>query len=150
MCGGASTRRRVTWRSRTSRSARSAGLRQLPRGICCRRTISGGNSSSSSALREKRGARSSQTCVYFVLGTDAGSVLHGVGFHFAPFASRLNCVLRYSGAVRYVGSSRIDETTSHTSPFGCAGRRSKCSSSDAFSLYGTPLLRRYPSRKFVV
>src|SRR5215475_12199357 len=36
------------------------------------------------------------------------------------------------------------------SPFGCGGKRSKCSASVAFSLYGTPLFRKYPSRKFVV
>ena len=29
-----------------------------------------------------------------VLGTEGGSVWHGVGFHFAPFGSLLNCVLR--------------------------------------------------------
>src|SRR5437762_9235526 len=61
---------------------------------------------------------------YFARGTDGGSVRHGVGFHFAPFGSFLKCVLRYSGPFRYAGSSRIDDTTSQTSPFGDGGSRS--------------------------
>src|SRR5438874_10515687 len=55
---------------------------------------------------------------YLPRGTAGGSVRHGVGFHFAPSGSFLNCVLRYSGCVRFAGSSRIDDTMSHTSPLG--------------------------------
>src|SRR5262249_510208 len=77
-----------------------------------------------------------------VRGCAGGSVRHGVGFHFAPSGSFLNCVLRYSGPLRYIGSSSSDDTTSQTSPFGAVARRSKCSTSVAFSLYGTPLFRR--------
>ena len=50
-------------------------------------------------MRRTDPGRCTVTC-YFLRGTEGGSVLHGVGFHFAPFGSRLNCVLRYSGAVR--------------------------------------------------
>src|SRR5689334_7343920 len=41
-------------------------------------------------------------------------------------------------------------TSNHTSPLGCVGRRLKYSVIDARSLYGTPFLRRYPSRNAVV
>src|SRR6185295_3785232 len=44
----------------------------------------------------------------------------------------------------------IVTTCNHTSAFGAAGRRWIYSVILAFSPYGTPFLRKYPPRKFVV
>src|SRR5690348_4546301 len=42
----------------------------------------------------------------------------GEGLHFEPSGSLLNCELVMNGWVRYLGSSTMEVTTSHVSPFG--------------------------------
>src|SRR5688572_3269040 len=81
--------------------------------------------------------------------TTGGSITQGVGFHFDPSRSNLKVEPTRNGCCRYVGSSTTVLTTRTTSPLGYV-KRSKYSLIDAFSLYGTPFLRRWPARKFVV
>ena len=56
-------------------------------------------------------------------------------------ASFLKCVLVIKDCCRYFGSSTIVVTVNHWSPFDSLWR-SKYSVTTAFSLYGTPFLRR--------
>ena len=69
------------------------------------------------------------------------SARHGVGSHPDASGIFLKCVVVTNGCVRYRGSVTIEVTTSYESPFG-ALNRSKYSTSDEFSLYGTPFLRK--------
>ena len=55
-----------------------------------------------------------------------------------------------NGMLRYCGSRTSVDTTSHVSPFGVVGRRWKYSVILAASLYGTPFLRKYPTRMPIV
>src|SRR5437016_3215687 len=75
--------------------------------------------------------------------------VHGVGSHFEPSLSFLNCELTMNGVCRYCGSSTTVVTSRSRPPSGSAAA-SKYSVTTAFSLYGTPFLRRYPARIFVV
>lgn len=59
--------------------------------------------------------------------------LQAAGLHFEPSGSRLKCELVMNGWFRYIGSSTIVVTTSHSSPLG-DGKRSKYSVILAFSL----------------
>src|SRR5262245_35334985 len=53
------------------------------------------------------------------------------------------------GTWRYVGSSTTLVTRSHLSPFGRV-RTSQYSVKTVLALYGTPFLRKYPGRNWVV
>src|SRR5436190_6497605 len=87
--------------------------------------------------------------IYFP-GSAGGSILQGDGLHLDPSRSSLKCVLVMKGSCRYFGSSTTVRTRRITSPFGSGPTLSKYSVMFALALYGTPFLRRYPSRKFVV
>src|SRR6185312_3659625 len=93
--------------------------------------------------------RRERSSAYFP-GSAGGSILQGDGFHFAPSFSSLKCVLVMNGSCRYFGSSTTVRTRRMTSPFGSGPTLSTYSVIFASALYGTPFLRRYPSRKFVV
>ena len=75
--------------------------------------------------------------------------VQGRGFQAEPSESFLKCVLVANGWVRYCGSSTIFVTTSHGPPTA-SERTLKYSVTTAFALYGTPFLRKYPARMWVV